>query len=59
MWEHKCEEEKNKNKLRKMAENFGPNKTQVRAIKSQLTIRKGLRPFLLILCLPLHTSPHF
>jgi hypothetical protein len=41
MWVHKWEEEKNKNKLRKMAESFGRNKTRVRAIKSQLAIRKG------------------
>jgi len=49
----------NKNKLRKMAEGFGPSKTHVRAIKSQLAIKKGLRPFVLIPCLPLHTWPHF
>jgi len=41
MWQHKLEEEKNKKKLSKMAESFGPNKTRVRANKSQLAIRKG------------------
>jgi hypothetical protein len=59
MWEHKWEEEKYKKKLTKMAEGFVPNKTQVRVIKPQLPVRKGLRPFVLILCLPLQTSPPF
>ena len=59
MWEHKWEEEKKKKKLRKIAEGFGPDKTQFRAIKSQLAVRKSIRPFVLILCLPLHNSPHF
>lgn len=48
-----------KKKLRKIAEGFASSKTQIRAIKSQLAIRKGLRPFVLKLCLPLHTSSHF
>jgi len=53
MWQHKWEEEKNKKKLSKMAESFGPNKTRVRANKSQLAIRKGAPS------VRSDTSPHF
>jgi hypothetical protein len=57
MWEFKWEEERKKKKLRKMAEIFGSSKTQVRAIKSQLAVRKWLRPFVLI-CVYRYTLCH-
>jgi hypothetical protein len=56
--EKECGSIKARRRKRKRHTDVGPNKSQVRAIKSHLVIIKGLHPFVLQLCY-LPTTLHF